>query len=167
LLGVLQALCCHVEHAERDQSVLDVPSAVGVHPDVTAGAERVADGRDAVGVRGEGPGDVGDLHLRGAAAGAPDEILGAVRRHGGHDGVDRHVVADRRRPSHPGRLESRGQPVGGHVVAVLRERTEVAPSARPLDEHPLTNGDAPELLRHRQRVDMQRGRPYLRDADEL
>ena len=52
----------------RDGGV-DVPGAVGVHPDRAAGPERVADGLDPGQVVGQRSGVVGDLDLGGAAAG--------------------------------------------------------------------------------------------------
>ncbi len=111
LLGVLK-----VKPGERPQhplGLVDVPAAVGVDADLAVRADRVPDGRD--------PGDVvrlrlaglGDLDLRGPAAGSGDDgvrLLRSDRRHGHvHRNAGRGPApASRRRPP-PARTPASGR----------------------------------------------------------
>ena len=92
---------------------------------------------------------LGDLDLGGAAAGGRDQPVGGGGVHGGHGGVDRHPVAQRRGPVAGGGLAGREQPRRRGLVVVLREGAELAPAGRAAQQHRLAVGDAAEPLAHR------------------
>src|SRR4030081_2500762 len=95
LLDVLQSARCLVEQADVGDSGVDVPDAVGVHPDRPAGAERVADGFDAGEVFGQRLGVVGDLDLGGAAARLGGDLVGPFGADDRHGAVDRDAIPHR------------------------------------------------------------------------
>ena len=94
---------------------------------------------------------IGDLHLGGAAARGGDQLRRPARVDHRDDGVDRHPLPARRRPTGGGALHRGPQPRRALLVGVVAERSELAPAGRPPQQHPLPDRDAPEPVRHRQR----------------
>ena len=153
LLDVLQPACCLVELADVGHGGVDVPDAVGVHPDRPVRAQRVADRLDAGEVFGQGLGVVGDLDLGRAAARTGGDVVGAFRADRRNGAVDRNAIAHRFGPAQGALLDRGGQPGSGLAVVVVGERAELAPSGGAFDQHPFAHGDAPEPGTHGDGVD--------------
>ena len=100
-----------VSALRRLDGLVDGPAAVRVHPHRRHQCANGVDPRDVV---GECLARLGDLHLGGACAGEAGQHLGhLVGGDGGHGGVDRDAVAERRRRLTVGGFDARGEPMRG------------------------------------------------------
>src|SRR5699024_1112779 len=145
LLGVFQPAGGPVEGAQvRDRGV-DVPPTVGIHADLAARPERVADGGDPVELLLERLPRFGDLDLRGPApARGVHEFGGAHWAHGGDRDVDGHALSARGGPPQVSGFPGGAQPRGGLGVVVIPERGEFPDPRLTAKEHPIAGVQSAE-----------------------
>src|SRR5699024_3367914 len=125
---------------------VDVPGTVGVHPYLPGRSERFTYGFDAGQVLPRGLSFFCHLDLGRGASARGDDLGGPLRRDRGHGHVDRNPVAYGVGPSVAGRLAAGRPPAGRFFRPVLGEGGELPPAGGATNDHPLTNGDAPEAV---------------------